>query len=111
MARHAPPEEYQMHPIETLRTNSLDNANIAELARKKGVTLLFTSTSEIYSDAQVVSIPETYWGTVNPIGHMSCHFKGKQVAEVLFMAYHTQYGLDLKIARIFNSFGSRLKED
>lgn len=111
MASHASPEEYQRHPIETLRTSSLGSANMAELARKRGATILFASTSEIYGDAQVVPTPETYWGNVNPVGPRSCYFEGKRFAEALFMAYHKQYGLNVKIARIFNSFGPRLRED
>jgi len=111
MASHASPEEYQTHPIETLRTNSLGSANIAELARKKDAIILFASTSEIYGDAQLVPTPETYWGNVNPVGPRSCYFEGKRFAEALFTAYHKQYGLDVKIARIFNSFGPRLRED
>jgi len=111
MASHASPEEYQTHPIETLRTNSLGSANMAELARKQDATILFASTSEVYGDAEIVPTPETYWGNVNPIGPRSCYFEGKRFAEALFMAYHKQYGLDVKIARIFNSFGPRLRED
>jgi UDP-glucuronate decarboxylase len=111
MASHASPEEYQKHPIETLRTNSLGSANMAELARKLDATILLASTSEIYGDAEVVPTPETYWGNVNPIGPRSCYDEGKRFAEALFMAYHKQYGLDVKIARIFNSFGPRLRED
>jgi len=111
LASHASPEEYQRHPIETLRTNSLGSANMAELARKQDATILFASTSEVYGDAEVVSTPETYWGNVNPVGSRACYFEGKRFAEALFMAYHRQYGLDVKIARIFNSFGPRLRED
>jgi UDP-glucuronate decarboxylase len=111
MASHASPEEYQTHPIETLRASSLGSFNVAELARKRDATVLFASTSEVYGDAQVVPTPETYWGNVNPIGPRSCYDEGKRFAEALFMAYYRQYGLDMKIARIFNSFGPRLRED
>jgi len=111
MASHASPEEYQTHPIETLQTNSFGSAHVAELARKQDATLLFASTSEVYGDAEVVPTPETYWGNVNPIGPRSCYDEGKRFAEALFMAYHKQYGLSVKIARIFNSFGPRLRED
>jgi UDP-glucuronate decarboxylase len=85
--------------------------NVAELARKQDATVLFASTSEIYGDAQVVPTPETYWGNVNPVGPRSCYDEGKRFAEALFMAYHKQHGLDVKIARIFNTFGPRLRED
>jgi len=111
MASHASPEEYQKHPIETLRANSHGSVNMAELARKLDAKVLFSSTSEIYGDAEVVPTPETYWGNVNPIGPRSCYDEGKRFAEALFMAYHEQYGLNVKIARIFNSFGPRLRED
>jgi len=111
MASHASPEEYQTHPIETLRASSVGSVNMAELARKRDATVLFASTSEIYGDAEVVPTPETYWGKVNPIGPRSCYDEGKRFAEALFMAYHKEYGLDVKIARIFNTFGPRLRED
>jgi len=111
MAGHASPEEYQVHPIETLQTSSLGSANMAELARKNDSTLLFASTSEVYGDAEVVPTPESYWGKVNPIGPRSCYDEGKRFAEALFVAYHKQYGLDVKIPRIFNSHGPRLRED
>jgi UDP-glucuronate decarboxylase len=111
MASHASPEEYQTHPIETLRTSALGSSHMAELARKKDATMLFASTSEIYGDAEVVPTPETYWGNVNPIGPRSCYDEGKRFAEALFMAYHKQYGQDVRVARIFNSYGPRLRED
>jgi UDP-glucuronate decarboxylase len=111
MAGHASPDEYQSHPIETLKTSSFGSANIAELARKNDATLTFASTSEVYGDAEVVPTPESYGGKVNPIGLRSCYDEGKRFAEALFMAYHRQYGLDVKILRIFNSYGPRLRED
>ncbi|MCW4047181.1 MAG: SDR family oxidoreductase [Candidatus Bathyarchaeota archaeon] len=111
MAGHASPEEYQVHPIETLQTSASGSANMAEIARKSDATLLFASTSEVYGDAEVVPTPETYWGKVNPIGPRSCYDEGKRFAEALLMAYYKQYGLDVKIPRIFNSYGPRLRED
>jgi UDP-glucuronate decarboxylase len=111
MAAHASPEEYQVHPIETLQASSFGSANVAELARKNDAAVLFASTSEVYGDAEVVPTPESYWGKVNPIGPRSCYGEGKRFAEALFMAYHQQYGLDVKIPRIFNSYGPRLRED
>ncbi len=111
MASHASPEEYQVHPIETLRASSLGSVNMAELARKQDAAILFASTSEIYGDAEVVPTPETYWGKVNPVGPRSCYDEGKRFAEALFIAYYKEYGLDVKIARIFNTFGPRLRED
>jgi UDP-glucuronate decarboxylase len=111
MAGHASPEEYQAHPIETLQTSAFGSANMAELARKNDAPILFASTSEVYGDAEVVPTPESYWGKVNPIGPRSCYDEGKRFAEALLFAYHNQYGLDVKIPRIFNSYGPRLRED
>ncbi len=111
MAGHASPDDYQVHPIETLQTSSVGTANMAELARKNDATLLFASTSEVYGDAEVVPTPESYWGKVNPIGPRSCYDEGKRYAEALLMAYCKQYGLDIKVPRIFNTYGPRLRED
>jgi UDP-glucuronate decarboxylase len=111
MAGHASPDEYQAHPIETLQTSAFGSANMAELARKNDATLLFASTSEVYGDAEVVPTPESYWGKVNPIGPRSCYDEGKRFAEALLMAYGKQYGLDVRVPRIFNSYGPRLRED
>ncbi len=111
MAGHASPDEYQVHPIETLNTSAFGSTNMAELARKNDATLLFASTSEVYGDAEIVPTPESYWGKVNPIGPRSCYDEGKRFAEALLMAYQKQYGLDVKIPRIFNSYGPRLRED
>jgi UDP-glucuronate decarboxylase len=111
MAGHASPDEYQVHPIETLQTSAFGSANMAELARKNDATLLFASTSEVYGDAEIVPTPENYWGKVNPIGPRSCYDEGKRFAEALLVAYHKQYGLDVKIPRIFNTYGPRLRED
>lgn len=111
LAGHASPEEYQARPIETLQVSSFGSANMAELARKNDAVILFASTSEVYGDADVVPTPESYWGKVNPIGPRSCYDEGKRFAEALFIAYHRQYGLDVRIPRIFNSYGPRLRED
>jgi UDP-glucuronate decarboxylase len=111
LAAHASPDEYQTKPIETLHASSFGTANIAELARKCDATMLFASTSEVYGDAEVVPTPESYWGKVNPIGSRSCYDEGKRFAEALLMAYCNQYGLDIKIPRIFNTYGPRLRED
>jgi UDP-glucuronate decarboxylase len=111
MAGHASPDEYQVHPIETLQTSSIGSANMAELARKSDATLLFASTSEVYGDAEVVPTPETYWGKVNPVGVRSCYDEGKRYTEALLVAYCKQYGLDVRLPRIFNTYGPRLRED
>jgi len=111
MAGHASPDEYQVHPIETLQTSAVGTKNMAELARKNDAALLFASTSEVYGDAEVVPTPESYWGKVNPVGPRSCYDEGKRFAEALLMAYGKQYGLDVRVPRIFNSYGPRLRED
>ena len=111
MAGHASPDEYMIHPIETLQTSALGTKNMAEIARKNDAALLFASTSEVYGDAEIVPTPESYWGKVNPIGPRSCYDEGKRFAEALLMAYSKQHGLNVRIPRIFNSYGPRLRED
>lgn len=111
LASRASPEEYQQHPIETLHANSLGSYNMLELARTHDARILFTSTSETYGDAEVFPTSENYWGYVNPVGPRSCYDEGKRFGEALFMAYHREYGLDVRIARIFNTFGPRLRAE
>ena len=111
LAGHASPDEYKKHPIETLQTSAVGTFSMAELSRKNDATLLFSSTSEIYGDTEIIPTPETYWGKVNPIGPRSCYDEGKRFAEALLMAYSEQYGLDVRVPRIFNSYGPRLRED
>jgi UDP-glucuronate decarboxylase len=111
LASHASPEEYVKNPVETLRTSSLGSHNILELARKSDATILFTSTSEVYGDVDVIPTPESYLGKVDPVGPRSCYYEGKRFAEALFLAYHRKYGLDIRIARVFNSYGPRIRAD
>jgi len=111
LASCASPEEYQQHPIETLQANSIGSYNMLELARKHDSAILFASTSEVYGDAEVFPTPESCWGHVNPIGARSCYYEGKRFAEALFMAYCRKYGLDVRVARIFNSYGPRLRAE
>ncbi len=111
MAAHASPDEYMIHPIDTLQISALGTEKMAELARKNDAVLLFASTSEVYGNAEVIPTPESYWGKVNPIGPRSCYDEGKRYAEALLMAYCKQYSLDIKVPRIFNSYGPRLRED
>ncbi len=111
LAGHASPDEYMAHPIETLRTSAFGTEKMAELARKNNALVLFASTSEVYGDAKIVPTPETYWGKVNPVGPRSCYDEGKRFAEALLVAYLKQYKLNVKIARIFNTYGPRLRED
>lgn len=111
LASRASPEDYQQHPIKTLQASSLGTYNMLELARKSDATILFTSTSQVYGDAQLVPTPETYWGNVNPVGFRSCYDEGKRFAEALFMAYKREFGLDVRVARVFNSYGPRIRAD
>jgi len=84
---------------------------VLEFARRSDARVLYTSSSEVYGDTKVVPTPEDYWGNVNPVGMRSCYDEGKRFGEALFMAYYREYGLDIRIARIFNTFGPRLRED
>ena len=111
LASHPSPEEYGQHPVESLAANSQGTLNMLEIARANDATLLFTSSSEVYGDAQIVPTPESYWGNANPIGPRSCYDEGKRFGEALCMAYFRQYGVDVRLVRIFNSYGPRLRAD
>ena len=111
LASRASPEEYQRHPIETLTANSLGTHNMLELARKSDATFLYASSSEVYGDAEEIPTPETYWGKVSPIGLRSCYDEGKRYGEALCMAYMRSYGTDVRITRLFNTFGPRIRAD
>jgi UDP-glucuronate decarboxylase len=111
LASRASPEDYQLHPIETLTVNAQGSHRILEIARKCDATVLFTSTSEVYGNAQRIPTPEDYWGNVNPIGPRSCYDEGKRFAEALFMSYYRQYGLNIRIIRVHNTYGPRLRAD
>jgi UDP-glucuronate decarboxylase len=108
MAARPAPEDYAVHPIDTLLTSADGSLNALEIARRHDAVYIFTSSSEVYGNAQVVPTPEDYWGYVNPIGPRSCYDEGKRFAEALAMAYHREYGLDVRISRIFNTYGPRL---
>jgi UDP-glucuronate decarboxylase len=107
----ASPEEYQLHPVETLTANSLGTFKMLELARARGAVFVYASSSEVYGDARVVPSPESYYGNVNPIGVRSCYDEGKRFSEALCMAYSKQMGVDVRLARIFNTYGARIRED
>lgn len=111
LASIASPDAYQKFPTETLLTNSLGTLNLLEKARKDDATLLLTSTSEVYGDAQIIPTPEDYWGYVNPVGVRSPYDVSKRFSEALTVAYQRQYGLDTRIVRIFNTYGPRLRAD
>ncbi len=111
LASHPSPEEYQAHPVETALANSEGTRNMLETARKNDAAFLFASSSEVYGDAQIVPTPEEYWGNVNPLGPRSCYDEGKRFGEALCMAYYRTYGIDVRITRIFNTYGPRLRAD
>jgi dTDP-glucose 4,6-dehydratase len=111
LASPASPKDYLEHPIETLDVGSLGTRRMLELTREKGARFLLTSTSESYGDPLVHPQVETYWGNVNPVGPRSCYDESKRFAEALTMAYHRKYGLRTNIARIFNTYGPRMKLD
>lgn len=111
LACAASPDKYQMDPIHTFRT-SVDGAmNAGELAIKNGAKLFHSSTSEVYGDALVSPQAEDYWGNVNPIGIRSCYDEGKRSAETILFDLHRRNNLDLKVVRIFNTYGPRMAID
>jgi dTDP-glucose 4,6-dehydratase len=109
MASPASPKDYLEHPIETLDVGSLGTRQMLELAQRKNAKFLITSTSETYGDPNVHPQVETYWGNVNPVGPRSCYDESKRFAEALTMAYHRTRGVRTSIARIFNTYGPRMK--
>ena len=111
MASPASPKDYLEHPIETLDVGSLGTRRMLEQALEKGARFLLTSTSECYGDPLEHPQVETYWGHVNPVGPRSCYDESKRFAEALTMAFHRQHGLRTNIARIFNTYGPRMKLD
>ena len=108
LACPASPIHYQLDPVRTIQANVLGVTNMLELARRTGARILQASTSEVYGDPGVHPQPESYWGNVNPIGLRSCYDEGKRVAEALLMDYHRQYAVEVRIARIFNTYGPRM---
>ncbi len=109
MASPASPKDYLMYPIETMDVGSIGTRNMLELAQKKNAKFLVTSTSESYGDPSVHPQVETYWGNVNPVGPRSCYDESKRFAEALTMAFHRARGVRTSIARIFNTYGPRMK--
>lgn len=108
LACPASPIHYQRYPIHTLKTSVLGAMNVLELARKTNARVFQASTSEVYGDPAIHPQVETYWGNVNPIGIRSCYDEGKRCAETLFFDYHRQYGVDIKVVRIFNTYGPKM---
>jgi len=110
LACPASPIHYQYNPVKTVKTNVMGAMNMLGLAKRVRARILQASTSEVYGDPHVHPQTEDYWGNVNPIGIRSCYDEGKRVAETLMMDYHRQNHVDIRIARIFNTYGPRMLE-
>jgi UDP-glucuronate decarboxylase len=111
LACPASPVHYQLDPVQTTKTCVHGAINMLGLAKRTGARILQASTSEVYGDPEVHPQTEDYWGRVNPLGPRSCYDEGKRCAETLFFDYFRQHALDIKVARIFNTFGPRMKFD
>ena len=108
MACPASPIHYQYNPIKTVKTSVMGAINMLGLAKRVRARILQASTSEVYGDPEIHPQQESYWGSVNPIGLRSCYDEGKRVAETLMMDYHRQNQVDIKLVRIFNTYGPRM---
>jgi len=108
LACPASPPHYQYNPIKTIKTSTMGTMNMLGLAKRVGARILFSSTSEIYGDPLIHPQPESYWGNVNPIGPRACYDEGKRVAETMMYAYAQKENVDVRVARIFNTFGPRM---
>ena len=107
----ASPVHYQRNPSQTMKTNVHGAINMLGLAKRLHIPIFQASTSEVYGDPELTPQPETYWGRVNPIGPRACYDEGKRAAETLFFDYHRQFNLEIKVARIFNTYGPRMAID
>lgn len=108
LASPASPPHYMYNPIKTIKTNSVGTINMLGLARRVKARLLFASTSEVYGDPEIHPQKESYWGNVNPIGPRACYDESKRVAEAMCYAYAQQERVEVRVARIFNTFGPRM---
>ena len=111
LACPASPIHYQFDPVQTTKTSVHGAINMLGLAKRLKAKILQASTSEVYGDPTIHPQTEDYWGNVNPIGPRSCYDEGKRCAETLFFDYHRQHGLDIRVARIFNTYGPRMHSD
>ena len=111
LASPASPIHYQRDPVQTTKTNVVGAINMLGLAKRLGVPIFQASTSEVYGDPEVHPQPESYWGKVNPIGPRACYDEAKRVAETLFFDYQRQHDLEIRVARIFNTYGPRMAAD
>ncbi len=110
-ASPASPKDYEKHPIHTLKVGALGTYHALGLAKAKGAVLLLASSSEVYGDPEVNPQPESYWGHVNPVGPRSCYDEAKRYAEAITMAYYHVHYVQVRIARIFNTYGPRMRLD
>ena len=108
LACPASPIHYQNNPVKTVKTSVHGSINMLGLAKRINAKIFQASTSEVYGEPKVHPQPESYWGHVNPVGLRSCYDEGKRCAETLFFDYHRQYGFQIKVARIFNTYGPRM---
>ena len=111
LACPASPDNYQKNGIKTIKTNILGTLNMLGLAKRTKARILLTSTSEVYGDPEVSPQTEEYWGNVNPVGIRSCYDEGKRLAESLMVEYHRNCDVDIRIARLFNTYGPGLQKD
>lgn len=111
LACPASPKSYQYNPIKTIKTNILGTLNVLGIAKRTKSKILLTSTSEVYGDPKISPQVEEYWGNVNPIGIRSCYDEGKRLAETLMMEYHRSHKVEIRIARIFNTYGINMQPD
>ena len=111
LACPASPKDYQYNSIKTIKTNVIGTLHMLGMAKRTKARVLLTSTSEVYGNPLVSPQNEEYWGNVNPIGPRSCYDEGKRVAETLMMEYHSKCGVDIRIARIFNTYGPKLNKN
>ena len=111
LACPASPVHYQYNPVKTIETNIIGAINVLNLAKINNARVLQASTSEVYGDPLMQPQKETYWGNVNPIGIRSCYDEGKRAAETLFFDYHRQFGVNIKVARIFNTYGPNMQKN
>jgi UDP-glucuronate decarboxylase len=110
LACPASPIHYQYNAVKTVKTSVMGTINMLGLAKRVHARILQASTSEVYGDPEIHPQPESYWGNVNPVGIRSCYDEGKRIAETLMMDYHRQNNVDIRIARIFNTYGTRMHE-
>jgi len=110
-ASPASPKDYLKHPIKTIKVGTLGTHNCLGIAKAKNAKFFLASTSEVYGDPKVSPQPEEYWGNVNPIGERSCYDESKRAAEAMTFAYYRQHNIDIRVVRIFNTYGPRMRFD